>query len=63
MPDDLHLPTPRQQPEDIKLGRIQSDLEFLIEGVSKLSTQREMIRFRTWVVLGLCVATLIGVHM
>jgi hypothetical protein len=36
MPDDLHLPLPRRQPEDMSLGRIQSDLEFLIEQVSWL---------------------------
>jgi hypothetical protein len=35
---------PRRNPEDINLGRIQSDLEFLIERVSKLPTRRELIR-------------------
>ena len=63
MPDDLHLPTPRRNPEDINLGRIRSDLDFLIERVSKLPTRREVIRFRVWAALGLCVAALIGVHM
>jgi hypothetical protein len=33
MPDDLHLPVPRRNPEGINLGRIQSELEFLIERV------------------------------
>jgi hypothetical protein len=42
MPDDLHLPRPRQNPEDINLGRIQSDLEFLMERVSKLPTRQEL---------------------
>jgi hypothetical protein len=63
MPDDLHLPTPKHDPEDIDLGRIQTDLEFLIERVSKLPTRRHLIRFRIWAGLGLGVAALIGVHM
>jgi hypothetical protein len=62
MPDDLHLPTPRHNPEDINLGRIQADPDFLIKRVSKLPTRRELIRFRIWAALGLCVAALIGVH-
>jgi hypothetical protein len=41
MPDDLHLPVPRRQPEDINLGLIKADLEFLIERVSKLPTRQE----------------------
>jgi hypothetical protein len=36
-------PCPRYYPEDINLGRIQSDLEFLIERVSKLPTRRELV--------------------
>jgi hypothetical protein len=49
IPDNLHLPLPRRQPEEINLGRIQSDLEFLIERVSKLPTRHEVIRFfRIW---------------
>lgn len=39
-PDDFHPLCPRYNPEDINLGRIQSDLEFLIERVSKLATRR-----------------------
>jgi len=31
MPDDYHPLMPRRNPEDINLGRIQSDLEFPIE--------------------------------
>jgi len=31
MPDDYHPPMPRHDPERVDLGRIQSDLEFLIE--------------------------------
>jgi hypothetical protein len=46
MLDDLHLPTPRYNPKDINLGRMQSELEFLIERVSKFPTTREVIRFR-----------------
>ena len=40
MPHDDHLPMPRRNPEDINLGRIQSDLEFLVERVSGLPRDR-----------------------
>jgi len=33
MPDDHHPPMPRRNPEDIDLGAIKADLEFLIEQV------------------------------
>jgi len=29
MPDDYHAPMPRRNPEDIDLGAIKADLEFL----------------------------------
>jgi hypothetical protein len=35
MPDDYHSPTPRRNPEDIDLGAIKADLEFLIEWVTR----------------------------
>jgi hypothetical protein len=31
MPDDYHPPMPRRNPEDIDLGGIKADLEFLTE--------------------------------
>ena len=31
MPGDYHPPMPRRNPEDIDLGAIKADLEFLIE--------------------------------
>jgi hypothetical protein len=34
MPDDHHPLMPRQNPEDIDLGAIKADLEFLIERVT-----------------------------
>jgi hypothetical protein len=41
MPDD-HLPLmPRRNPEDVDLGAIKADLEFLIERVSRLPTRKE----------------------
>ena len=40
MPDERPL-IPRRNPEDIDLGRIQSDLEFLIERVVRLPTRKE----------------------
>jgi hypothetical protein len=41
MPDDLHLPVPRRQPEDINPAAIKTDLEFLMERISKLPTRQE----------------------
>jgi hypothetical protein len=41
MPDDYHPPTSRRNPERIDLGAIKTDLEFLIERVSRLPTRRE----------------------
>jgi len=46
MHDDHHPLMPQRNPEDINLGRIQSDLEFLIERVSRLPRRRDLIRFR-----------------
>jgi hypothetical protein len=42
MPDDLHLPMPKRNPEDIDLGTIKADLEFLMERVAKLPTRQEL---------------------
>jgi hypothetical protein len=36
MPDDYHPLMPRRNPEDIDLGAIKTDLEFLIERVGAL---------------------------
>jgi hypothetical protein len=41
MPDDHHALMPRRVPEQIDLGAIKADLEFLIERVSRLPTRRE----------------------
>ena len=35
MPDDYHPPMSRRNPEDIDLGAIKADLEFLIERVER----------------------------
>jgi hypothetical protein len=40
MPDDLRLPVPRRNPED--LGAIKTDLEFIMERLSKLPTRQEL---------------------
>ena len=42
MPDDHHPLDRRPDPERVDLGRIQTDLEFLIERVSKLPTRQEL---------------------
>ena len=41
MPGDYHPPMPRRNPEDIDLGAIKTDLEFLIERVSKIPTRKK----------------------
>jgi hypothetical protein len=42
MPDDHHLLMPRRNPEDIDLGAIKTDLEFIMERLSKLPTRQEL---------------------
>ena len=42
MPDDYHPPLPRRNPEDVDLGAIKADLEFLIERVARLPTRKEL---------------------
>jgi hypothetical protein len=63
MPDDLHLLLPLRNPGDFDLGAIKTDLEFLMERLSKLPTRRELVHFGVWVALGLCVLALIGLRM
>jgi hypothetical protein len=41
MPDDHYPLMPRRKPEDIDLAAIKTDLEFLIERVSRLPTRKE----------------------
>jgi hypothetical protein len=41
MPDEYRLTSPRPDPERIDLAALKTDLEFLIERVSKLPTHRE----------------------
>jgi len=52
MPDDYLLPTPRRNPEDIDLGAIKADLEFLIERVSRLPTRKEQAFKPLYVMIG-----------
>jgi hypothetical protein len=40
MPDDHHPLMPRRNPEDIDLGPIKTDLEFLIEGVTRFRKEQ-----------------------
>ena len=42
MPDDYHPPMPRRNPEDIDLGAIKADLEFLIERTERFPTRKEL---------------------
>jgi hypothetical protein len=40
MPDDHHPPMPRRNPEDIDLGAIKTDLEFLIERTERVRKEQ-----------------------
>ena len=42
MPDDYHAPMPRRNPEDIDLGAIKADLEFLIERVTRFRREQAL---------------------
>jgi hypothetical protein len=52
MPDDYHPPMPRPNPEDIDLGAIKTDLEFLIERISRLPTRQEQAPRPLYVIIG-----------
>jgi hypothetical protein len=43
MPDDQPY-LPRREPERIDLGAIKTDLEFLMERLSKLPTRKELVQ-------------------
>jgi hypothetical protein len=42
MPDDHHPLMPRRNPEDIGLGAIKADLEFLIERVTRFRKEQAL---------------------
>jgi hypothetical protein len=42
MPDDHHSLMPRRNPEDIDLGAIKADLEFLIEWVTRFRKEQAL---------------------
>jgi hypothetical protein len=42
MPDDYYPPMPRRNPEDIDLGAIKADLEFLIERVTRFRKEQAL---------------------
>jgi len=46
MPDDHHPPMPRRNPEDIDLGAIKADLEFLIERTERLRKEQALNLFQ-----------------
>jgi hypothetical protein len=52
MPDDHHPLMPRRNPEDVDLGAIKTDLEFLIERVSRLPTRKEQALKPLYVMVG-----------
>jgi len=50
---DDHRPLmPRRNPEDIDLGAIKTDLEFLIERVARLPTRKERALKPLYVMIG-----------
>ena len=52
MPDDHHPLMPRRSPEDINLAAIKTDLEFLMERLSKLPTRKEQALKPLYVMVG-----------
>jgi hypothetical protein len=52
MPDDHHPIMPRRNPEDIDLGAIKADLEFLIERVARLPTRKEQAFKPLYIMVG-----------
>jgi hypothetical protein len=52
MPDDHHALLSRRNPEDIDLGAIKADLEFLIEQVSRLPTRKEQALKPLYIMVG-----------
>ena len=52
MPDDHHPLMPGRNPEDIDLGAIKTDLEFIMERLSKLPTGQELALRPLYVILG-----------
>jgi hypothetical protein len=52
MPDDHHPPMPRRNPEDIDLAAIKTDLEFIMERLSKFPTRQELALRPLWVIAG-----------
>jgi len=52
VPDDHHPILPRRNPEDIDLGAIKADLEFLIDRVSWLPTRKEQALKQLYVMVG-----------
>ena len=52
MPNEYRLTPPRPEPERIDLSAIKTDIEFLIERVSKLPTRREQALKPLYVMVG-----------
>jgi hypothetical protein len=52
MPDDHHPIMPRRNPEDIDLAAIKTDLEFLIDRVSRLPTRKEQVLKPVYTMIG-----------
>jgi hypothetical protein len=63
MPDEdqLYVEVPPYTPARHVTEMVPADL--LLERLAQIPTQRELIRFRIWVALGLCVLAIIGVQM
>ena len=42
MPDDYHPLMPRRDPERVDLGRMQADIEFLIQRIERLREEQAL---------------------
>ena len=60
MPDDI--PTLNDRRYEPRLAT-EEGLEFIMARIAALPTRRQLIHFRIWVALGLCVLALIGLRM
>jgi hypothetical protein len=50
---DDHSPLmPRHNPEDVDLGAIKTDLEFIVERLSKLPTRKELALKPLYIMVG-----------
>jgi hypothetical protein len=52
MPDEHRLPSPRRDPEQIDLAAIKTDLEFVMERMTRLPTRQEQALKPLYIMVG-----------